>query len=428
MNPCIHNFIKTLGPGILFASTAIGVSHLVQSTRAGAGWGFALLWAVVAANVFKYPFFEYGSRYASATGESLIDGYKRLGNWMVWLYFFITMISMVLVSAAVGSVTAGFLDNLFGLSALWPGFKLLPTTILFSVCIGILALGAYDGLDKLIKLVGAILLVSTLVAFVLTLFHGPVEKIADFTPPKVWDKMGIGFIIALMGWMPTAVDLSTWNSLWTIERIKQTKYKPSIKETLFEFNLGYWISAGLAICFVTLGAYLVYGTGQKMPEGGAAFSSAVIDLYTTTIGEWSSLIIAASAFSIMFGTAIAVFDGYARAFERTTEVLFLSKENAERALRSRRFYLISLLIIGAAAFYVIAHFSTNPKGFKKLVDLATTVSFLIAPVIAIVNYIVVNGSNVPPDAKPGTFMKWLSKAGIVFLGSFAVYYIYTLIQ
>jgi len=48
---------KTLGPGILFASTAIGVSHLVQSTKAGALFGFGLLWAVMAANILKYPFF-----------------------------------------------------------------------------------------------------------------------------------------------------------------------------------------------------------------------------------------------------------------------------------------------------------------------------------------------------------------------------------
>ncbi|MDC1196151.1 divalent metal cation transporter, partial [Crocinitomicaceae bacterium] len=68
------NFLKTLGPGILFASTAIGVSHLVQSTRAGANFGFALVPFILAANIFKYPFFEFGSRYANATGESLIDG------------------------------------------------------------------------------------------------------------------------------------------------------------------------------------------------------------------------------------------------------------------------------------------------------------------------------------------------------------------
>ena len=70
----VERWLKTLGPGILFASTCIGVSHLVQSTRAGALAGFGLVWAVAAANAAKYPFFEFGSRYASATGTSLIQG------------------------------------------------------------------------------------------------------------------------------------------------------------------------------------------------------------------------------------------------------------------------------------------------------------------------------------------------------------------
>ena len=42
---------RTLGPGILFASTAIGVSHLVQSTRAGANYGFGLLFFIIIANL-----------------------------------------------------------------------------------------------------------------------------------------------------------------------------------------------------------------------------------------------------------------------------------------------------------------------------------------------------------------------------------------
>ena len=36
-------FLQTLGPGLLFAGAAIGVSHLVQSTKAGADFGFGLL-------------------------------------------------------------------------------------------------------------------------------------------------------------------------------------------------------------------------------------------------------------------------------------------------------------------------------------------------------------------------------------------------
>jgi Mn2+/Fe2+ NRAMP family transporter len=38
----LSKFSKTAGPGILFASAAISVSHLVQSTRAGADFGLLL--------------------------------------------------------------------------------------------------------------------------------------------------------------------------------------------------------------------------------------------------------------------------------------------------------------------------------------------------------------------------------------------------
>ena len=51
-------FLQKLGPGLLFAGAAIGVSHLVQSTKAGANFGFGLLWALILINIVKYPFFN----------------------------------------------------------------------------------------------------------------------------------------------------------------------------------------------------------------------------------------------------------------------------------------------------------------------------------------------------------------------------------
>ena len=82
----MFNFLKKLGPGILFAGAAIGVSHLVQSTRAGADFGIGLIWALLLVNLFKFPFFQYGPRYANATGESLLDGYKKLGKNILSIY------------------------------------------------------------------------------------------------------------------------------------------------------------------------------------------------------------------------------------------------------------------------------------------------------------------------------------------------------
>jgi len=411
---------KVLGPGLLFASTAIGVSHLVQSTRAGANYGFALLWIVIAANVFKYPFFEYASRYANATGESIIDGYKRLGIGPLWIYLLVTLGSMFFVMGAVGIVTVGFMDHLFSLSAIWPDFKLFPTLLLFVICCTILLVGKFSALNGLIKIIGLVLVISTVIAFVLTLAHGPVDRLPDFVTPAVFDKAGILFIIALMGWMPTALDLSSWNSLWTVEKIKTSGYHPSLSETLTEFNLGYWVAGILSVCFVTMGAFLIYGTGIKMPAGSAAFASKVVSLYTSTIGDWSYLIISASAFSIMFGTSIAIFDGYARSLERNLELLFLSEEEAEAALHDNKFYNVSLLVLAIGSFILIALFLEH---FKALVDIAMTISFLIAPLIAIANMRLVTNKYVNEAAVPPTWMKLLSYAGLLFLSGFALFFV-----
>ncbi len=416
-----RSLLKALGPGILFACTAIGVSHLVQSTRAGANFGFALLWAVIAANVFKYPFFEFGSRYANATGESLIDGYNRISRWALGLYFMITIGSMFFVAAAVVFVTSGFCENLFGLGAIVP-FKAFTTIVLLVGCVLILWLGKYSVLDSLIKVIGAVLLVSTVIAFILTLVHGRVPPIEGFTPEPIWGAAGFGFLIALMGWMPTAVDLSAWNSLWTIERIKQTGYHPTLKETLFDFNFGYWVSAVLSICFVTLGAFLIYGTGETMPGGSAGFANKVIELYTTTIGSWSYIIIASAAFSIMFGTCIGVLDGYARSLERSSELLFYSATRANEELKNSRVYVVSLFVVAIGAFLIISFFSGH---FKLLIDLATTISFLIAPVIAVINYRLVTRDEFPVDARPGVLMRGLSVLGILFLTGFSLFFIVT---
>ena len=400
---------KTLGPGILFASTAIGVSHLVQSTRAGANYGFGLLLFIIIANVFKYPFFEFGSRYANATETSIIHGYKKLGNWVLLSYLTITLISMFFIASAVGAVTSGFLQNLFNTSHI----GILNHIILFTICGAILSLGKYNYLDSLIKIIGFTLLVSTLFAFILVLVKGPASN--TLFPSISYDKTDILFIIALMGWMPTAVDLSSWNSLWTLERIKQTKFKPSLRQTIFEFNLGYVFSALLSLCFVTLGAYLMYGTESTFSNSSSLFANQVIKLYTESIGSWSYLIISIAGFSIMFGTCVAVFDGYARS---ASECMRLIKNQESQ---NKRHYDILLWILITGSLAIIILFGNK---LKQLVDLATTISFMIAPGVAIANYKLVLAPYLTKEQAPPKWLKILSICGIIYLISFGLLFIY----
>ena len=400
---------KTLGPGLIFASMAIGVSHLVQSTRAGANYGFGLLIFVILANLLKYPFFEFTSRYANSTGTSIIEGYKELGKPVLWTYFIVTLVSMFFISSAVGAVTTGFLQNLFNTSkyGFWNHFFILV------ICTSILAFGKYNLFDKVIKVIALSLLLSTICAFFLVILKGPKNEI--LFPQIEYNKTDIFFIIALMGWMPTAVDLSSWNSLWTLERIKQTGFKPNLRQTLFEFNMGYIISAILAVCFLTLGSYLMYGTDTSFSNNSSIFANQVIKLYTDSIGNWSYWVISISGFSIMFGTCIAVFDGYARSVSECIRLVDQNKKN------NRLYYDLIIWILATGTFGIIYLFGSR---LKELVDLATTISFIIAPFVAIANYKLVSNLYLKPNDIPPDWLKYLAITGILFLSGFSILFLY----
>ena len=418
MNEVISRLSKTAGPGILFASTAIGVSHLVQSTRAGADFGLLILGFVVLASLLKYPFFEYGSRYANSTQTSIIDGYKKLGRPALWLYLLLTISSMFFVTGAVGFVASGFFENLFGVDF----FEDWTIFYLFAICVLILAIGKYRVLDSLIKIIVVVLVISTVSAFLFALYHGPIEPVSGFEPKSLWNASGIFFLLALMGWMPTAIDLSSWNSLWTLERMKQANYKPLLKETLLEFRLSYLMTGILAIIFVVLGSFIFFGSGEELPNNNSLFAHKIVTLYTQTIGNWSYLIIAASAFTVMFGTVLAVFDGYSRSLKRTVELIY-NFNNENTSDRNSKFsYILFLLLIAIGSLIIVSQFEKN---LKDLVDFATVLSFVIAPVVAIFNFRLVTGKFLKKEFQPSVYLKILSVAGIIFLIAFAVLFVFT---
>ena len=361
------------------------------------------------ANVFKYPFFEFGSRYANSTKTSIISGYKRLGKWVLWSYFFATLISMLFITSAVGAVTSGFFQNLFQTSQ----YGMLNQIILFGLCGFLLSYGQYSLLDRIIKIVGIALVLSTIIAFILVIKKGAISN--NLLPTVEYNKKDLLFIIALMGWMPTAVDLSSWNSLWTLERIKQTNYTPTLNQTLFEFNMGYAISSTLSICFLSLGAFIMFGTDNFFSNNSSIFANQVITLYTEAIGNWTYILISAASFCIMFGTCIGVFDGYARV---TNECIQLIKS---KNVNKKTYYGIFIWILAFGSICIIYFLGSK---ITDLVDLATTISFMIAPFIAFANYRLVLSPYLKERDTPKLWIKVLAIFGIVYLLGFGILFIY----
>jgi Mn2+/Fe2+ NRAMP family transporter len=406
----VSSFVKKLGPGLLYAGAAVGVSHLVQSTRAGSSFGFELLGIIIIANLVKYPFFQFGPRYAHATGKSLIDGYLKLGKWAIVLYAILTLATMFTILAAVSAVTAGVFIHVFNLEL---SAAEVSAIILILVML-ILLIGRYSLLDKLIKYVIVILTVSTLLAVVFA-FNKGYNPNPDFVTHFDWlFRPHVLFLIAFVGWMPAPIDVSVWHSLWTIEKNKEIKSN-SLKSSILDFNIGYFGTILLAMGFLTLGALVMYGSGEELSSKGGVFAGQLMSMYTNSLGQWAYPIIAIAAITTMFSTVLTCLDAFPRILTPTTKILFNKMD-----WKDQRLNWIWILILAVGALIMIAYFASS---MTFMVDVATTLSVLTAPFFAVMNYKVVTDKHMPETSKPKSWMKVYSWIGIVLLSGFAVYFL-----
>jgi len=402
-------FVKKLGPGLLFAGAAIGVSHLVNSTKVGAEFGFGLLWALLLVNLFKYPFFQYGPRYTAATGESLLDGYKKLGNGLLIAYFVLTFATMFTIQTAVTIVTAGLAEQLFGIEL---GMEIWSTAITL-ICLGILMMGHYSFLDKLMKVIIITLTISTIVAVVFAVSDGNEALSAGQIFPEVAGG-GMTLLIVFMGWMPAPLDVSVFHSLWAIEKRQETEnFTP--KAALFDFNFGYIITIVLGICFMALGAYVMFNSGIEFSEKAGGFAKQLIDLYTTNLGSGFYIIIAFAAFTTMFSTTLTTLDASPRAMAKTSQLLF--------GKYIKHSYIFWMLMLVVGTIVILTLFQSE---MKTLIYIATILSFVTAPFYAISNYILITSKHTPKAWQPKLGLRILSWLGILFLMGFSVWYLASL--
>ena len=404
--------LKNLGPGLLFASMAIGTSHLVLSTKAGAQYGWIIIVPIILANVLKYPFFEFGIRYTNITGKSIIEGYYERGKGYLWLYACITLITSVAGPAALCSITAGLFINLFGIH------DVSLTTIavcLFGINSVILIIGKYKVLETTLKFLIPILFIALLATTVFVLRAGSITPIVNFEPPEVFNELGILFLITLIGWMPTAVEASSWLSLWSAEKYKIDQKKPPLKEALQEFNTGYILTAILAIFFLLIGCMTLYGSGTELSGNAVTFADQVIQLFTTHIGDWAYVFIAVSACATMYSTCLTQHDAISRV---SIDIIGLLV-GKHQAFKEKRYYTIGIVVISLVSVLVLYTLSSN---MGLILAIATATSFVLAPIVGYMNLKNVMSQDIPVADRPQKGLQFLTYAGILFLSCLSIYY------
>ncbi|GHE81858.1 NRAMP family divalent metal transporter [Thalassotalea profundi] len=411
----ITKIISLLGPGIVWAATSIGVSHIVQATRAGADFGFALLGFIILAHVIKYPFFLFGPKYAGLTGKSLLDGYKSVGNWAFYLFLFLTFITMFFVQSGVTIVTAALAMNLFGDVLSLSQWAALTLVIVSAVLI----IGHYKLLSNLLKWMMLTLVIASLIAWFAAVNRLGFSPSAQAPVISLTSTASIAFIVALIGWMPTAIEVSVWHSIWTTSRVSNAS-KASAKNATIDFNIGYATSFVLAIIFLWLGALLMFGQGEGFANSAAAFAGQLVGIYSKALGEWSWLLMALVTFIALFSTTFAVADGFPQVWKRAA-LLLDEKEQAESTTNANKAYIVSLTLLVIGSWWIINDFSAD---IKALLDFVTTVSFVSAPIYAWLNYKVMMGTDVSEDQKPQGWFKVYTLFCLTVLTLFSVFFLW----
>lgn len=409
----INQIWRLVGPGLVYAGAAVGVSHLVQSTRAGASFGYGLIWIVLLVNFLKYPFFEAAPRFVAATGKNLIEGYLSLGKWALWLFAFVTLSTVFAVQGAVTMVTSGLAIEISGVA--WEPWQW--SLILLVLCSILLLLGKYSVLDNVMKIIVVSLSVTSLVALIAS-FDIKNQISNNELPLFEWENTThILFLVALIGWMPAPFDISVWQSMWIQEKVKIEK-NYSFKRSLFDFHLGYWGTAILAVIFLILGANVFYFNGIETSHQAGLFASQLINIFTHSIGKWAYFFIAIAAFSTMLSTTIAVLDGFSRV------LVPVSIEIIKKDIQPRLVYTAWLLTICFGGLLLITKFSQN---MKSMVDFATSVSFLTTPILGWMNLKLMRQNFIQPRFRYPKFTLYIAYIGLFLISSFGLVYLYFLL-
>jgi len=400
---------RIIGPALLFSGTAIGTSHLVQSTRAGAIYGLALFVVILAACILRYPAFRFGVDYGHSARRSLIAGYRELGAWAPIVFALFSLPIMIIIYAALSMATAGIFIAVFDVAV---SVQLTAFGVLV-VCGALLVAGGYDWLDKINRVLVAFLVVSTLIVTALVLPEvnwstlGSTEWVAD---PKA-----LLFVVALVGFMPNALDVSVASSMWQAEaeRDEATHASTSLKDARLAFFGGYALTVFLALCFCIIGAGVMNANGVVPETSAPGFARQIIGLYSSTLGDGAAVLAAIAALSIMLTTVLAAVDIGGRFVASLWQEASGNDTQAVFKTVYRTALPAAILASGAILAFL-------PGSFTALLDLATSASFVFAPIVATLNHLVVTRGDMPDEARPSPAMRGLNLTAIALMAGLAV--------
>lgn len=405
----MRDFMKKLGPGLMLAAAAVGVSHLVFATQAGAEYGLSFVWLIILISVLKYPAFRFAVDYASLTDRSLVHAYKDLGRVaLLWLFIGL-MVDIFIATTAVALVTAGLFISVFGLDFSGPQVGI----VLALVTAAILLNGHYRRAELIVKSLVLTFTVLVIVATVLALPELGSNRrgvFGDISPSESTTT----FAIAMAGWMPMPLTGAIFMSMWAREKRNSCSLEIGHRAARHDLAFGWILTVALAVCFSIMGAAILFETDRVAPANAGAFATELLSLFTAVVGDWSYPLIAVAAIAVMWSGVFALMDALPRVTARMVDHVTGREEHEP----SR--YSLFLMIQAAGVVLIMSFFMGS---FASFVAFATSAGFITAPALAYYNYSAVRSAEVAASYKPPRSLLVWHWIGFAALAVFAIAFV-----
>jgi Mn2+/Fe2+ NRAMP family transporter len=428
------SLVRKFGPGMMLMMTGIGTSHLVTAPVAGGRFGYALLWCLPIAYIFKYYGFEMAIRFTHATGRSILDAYATAWKKIpVWYVLITTVIQSAVGQAgrliAAAAVVFYFFRMYLGFDI--PGVDDDRELAVYGLVLGVLSVviilrGRYAAVELATKIAAGVLIVCTLAVYLVQ--PAPVSEFVHFfqldTPEGSWL-----IVASFLGLLPTGIDVSLQASEWgkakkvgmgrlrgrmereglarKFDAFSGSKQDLSVDRSLLpahaqeycrrwfkigllDFRLGYLISFVLAAIFLLLAAVWLYPSEVR----GNAVMGEIARIFTDGIGSHLMVIFLVGAFAATYSTALNYFDGWPRVVGACCRNLFRGTASLPRTSREelsteqRRTWYSEYNIYRASMFFSLFASVAIIAGLPRpvyLVLIASALAFFVAPVIFFLN-------------------------------------------
>jgi len=271
----MKRILKNLGPATLVAAAFVGPGTITVCTRAGAAYGYTLLWAMLLSMVATVILQEMAARLGLITGKGLSEIIrKRMNHRVIRISMTLLIISAVFVGNAAyeaGNISGGVIGLQLLSDVAW-----YQPLILGAGAFVLLWLGNYKILECI--LIGMVLLMGISFVAVAVAIQPDFSAIVEGLVNPSLEEDQLLIILALVGTTVVPYNLFLHASLVTEKWSKSADLRYARWDTLISVVLGGFVSMAIIVAATGL-----QGTGIESPADLAASLEPVYGNWSTTI-------------------------------------------------------------------------------------------------------------------------------------------------